>query len=70
MERYGRSFRIRHEKSREAPPGGGLMMTSCPVGNRTSLSQKPCIADKKLLWFTIMKSLLLSNLYKKQQIII
>jgi len=33
-------------KSREAPPGGGLTKTSCPVGNKTSLSRKPCIADK------------------------
>jgi len=32
---YGRSFIIRHEKLRGAPPGGGLTMTSCPVGNKT-----------------------------------
>jgi len=25
---FGRSFRIRHEKSRETPPGGQIMMTS------------------------------------------
>jgi len=25
-------------------------MTSYPVGNKTSLSGKPCIPDKKLLW--------------------
>jgi len=41
-------------------------MTSCPVGNKTSLSRKPCIADKKLLWITIMKSLSLINLYTKR----
>jgi len=43
---YNRSFRIRHEKVCAAFPGGGLTMTSCTVGNKTSLSRKPCIADK------------------------
>jgi len=43
-------------KSREAPPGGGLTMTSYLVGNKASLSRKPCIPDEKLLWNTIMKS--------------
>jgi len=62
---HGRSFRICHEKSRETLPGGRLTMTSCPVGNKTSLSRKPCIADKKLLWITIMKSWSLRNFYKK-----
>jgi len=28
---HGRSFRIRHEKSPEAPPGGEITMTSYPV---------------------------------------
>jgi len=36
---HGHSLRIRHEKSPEVPPGGGLTMTSCPVGNKTSLSR-------------------------------
>jgi len=62
---HGSSYRIRHGKLPETPPSGGLTMTSCPVGNKTSLSQKPCIADKKLLWITIMKSWSLSNFYKK-----
>jgi len=31
---HGRSFRIRHEKSPEAPPGDGLTLTSYPVGNQ------------------------------------
>jgi len=62
---HGRSFNIRHEKSREAPPGGGLTMTSCPVGNKISLSRKPSIVDKKFLWITIMKSWLQSNFSKK-----
>jgi len=53
---YGHAFRIRHEKLREAPPGGGLTITSYPVGNTTSLSRKPYIANKKLLWNAIMKS--------------
>jgi len=53
---HGHSFRIRHKNSPEAPPGGGLTMTSYPVGNKTSLSRKPCIADKKLLWNAIRKS--------------
>jgi len=30
----GRSFRIRHEQSPEAPSGGGLTMMSYPVGNK------------------------------------
>jgi len=34
---HARSFRIRHEKSREAPSGGGLTITSYPVGNTTSV---------------------------------
>jgi len=62
---HGRTFRIHNEKLPEAPPGGGLTKTSYPVGNKTSLSRKPCITDKKLLWITIMKSWSLSNLYKK-----
>jgi len=63
---FVRFFRIRQEKSREVPPGGGLTMTSYPIGNKTSLSRKPCIADKKLLWITIMKSWSLSNFYEKK----
>jgi len=52
-------------------PGGGLTMTFFPVGNKTSLSWKPGIADKTLLWITILKSWSLSNFYnKKQQILI
>jgi len=66
---HGRSFRIRYEKSCEAPPGGGLTMTWGPVGNTTSLSRKPCIADKQLLLITIMKSWSLRHL-KKQQLLI
>jgi len=34
----------------------GLTMTPYPPFNKTSLSRKPCIADKKLLWITIRKS--------------
>jgi len=45
---HGRSFRIRHVESREAPPGGGLTTTSYPVGNKTSFSRKPCMVAKKL----------------------
>jgi len=62
---HGRSFRTRQEKSRVAPPSRGLTMTSYPVGNKTSLSRKPCITDTELLWITIMKSWSLSNFYKK-----
>jgi len=45
---HGRSFRIRLEKLREAPLGGGLTITSYPASNKTSLSRKPRIPDKKL----------------------
>jgi len=41
---------IRHENSPEAPPSGEITMTSHPACNKTSLSRKPCIPDKKLLW--------------------
>jgi len=37
---HGCSFRIRHEHVRAASSGVGLTMTSYPVGNKTSLSQK------------------------------
>jgi len=40
----------------KAPPGRGLTMTSYPIGNKTPLSHKPCVADKKLLWNAIWKS--------------
>jgi len=33
---------------RAAPPGGEITMTSYPVGNKTSLSRKQSIADKKV----------------------
>jgi len=42
----GRSFTIRHENSTDAPHGGEITMTPYSVGNKTSLSQKPCIPDK------------------------
>jgi len=41
----GRTFRIGHEKSREAPPGVEITMTAC---NKSTLSRKPCIVDKKV----------------------
>jgi len=53
---HGRTFRIRHEKSREASAGGEIMMTSYPAGNKTSLYRKLCIPDKKLLLNTMVKS--------------
>jgi len=62
---HGCSFRMRHEKSREARSSGGLTMTSYIACNKTSVSQKSCIADKKLLFNTSMKSWSLSNFYKK-----
>jgi len=65
---HGRPFGIRHEILPEAPPSEEITMTSYPVGNRTSLTWKPCIADKKLLGITIMKIWSVSNFYKKQQI--
>jgi len=46
----GRYFRIRNEKSREALPGGEITMTSYPACNKTSLSRKPCIAEKSYYW--------------------
>jgi len=45
---HGRYFRIRHVKEREVISGGEITMTSYPAGNKTLLSRKPCIADKKV----------------------
>jgi len=45
----GRSFRICHENSPEAPPWGEITMTSYRVCNIASLSRKPHIPNKKLL---------------------
>jgi len=53
---HGRSFRIRHEEWPETPPGAEITMTSYPACNKTSLSRKPCIPDKNLLWITNRKS--------------
>jgi len=47
---HGRSFRIRHENLPAAPPSGEITMTSYSPCNETSLSRKPCIPDKKLIW--------------------
>jgi len=44
-----RSFRIRYVNYREAPPGEEITMTSYKTCNKTSLSRKPYIPDKKLL---------------------
>jgi len=54
---HARSFRIRHEKSREAPPGGGLTFTSYPVSNTTSFSRKPCMVADKLLYGSLSWSI-------------
>jgi len=56
---HGRSFRIRHEKSSDAPLSGEITMMSHPACNRTSLSRKLCITDIMLLWNSIRKSWLL-----------
>jgi len=42
-----RSFRIRHRVSPKAPPSGEITMTSYPTFNKTSLSRKSCIPDKR-----------------------
>jgi len=51
MEHYQEVMVVLSEffmKVHAAPSGGGLTMTSYPVGNKASLYQKPFIADKKL----------------------
>jgi len=53
---HGRSIRIRHENSFEAPPSGVITMTSYPSCNETLFSRKPYIPDKNLIWNTISKS--------------
>jgi len=52
----GRFITIRHENSPEAPPSGEMTMTSNSPCNKTSLSRKPCMPDKKIIWNTISKS--------------
>jgi len=52
----GRFIICRHENKPEAPPSGEFTTTSYPPCNKTSLSGKPCIPDKKLMWNTISKS--------------
>jgi len=61
---YGRSFRIRHVKSREAPPGGQITMMSYPACKKSRYLAKPCFTDEKLQWITFTKSWSLSNFYK------
>jgi len=46
---HGRSFRIRHENSPEAPPSEEIMVKSYPACNNTSLSRKSFILDKTFL---------------------
>jgi len=53
---HARSFRICHEKSPEVHPSAEITMTSYPACNKTSLSRKPCIPDKKIQWNAIRKS--------------
>jgi len=55
-QKGGRFFRIRHEKVHTVFPGERLTMTSYTVGNKTSLSWKPCIVDKKLLYGSLSGS--------------
>jgi len=49
LGKHDRSFRIRHENSPEVPPSGGFTMTSYLACNKTALSRKPCITDKKVI---------------------
>jgi len=59
MERYQEVMVTLTKSAMETcVPGGGQMMTSYPVCNKTSLSWKPCIPDKTLglLWNAIRKS--------------
>jgi len=69
MERYQESwslFQIRQQKSPEALPDGDIAMTTYPACNKTTLSRKPCIADKKFQWNAIKKSWpLFQNLSRK-----
>jgi len=60
---HGRSFRIRHDKLPETPSGGEITMTSYPACNKTLLSRKPGIPDKKLLLNATRKSNYQPNWY-------
>jgi len=52
----GRSLRFSQQNLCKTPPSGEITMTSYPVCNKTSISRKPCIPDKMLLWNVIRKS--------------
>ena len=45
QESWGRSFRIRKDKSPKAPPSGDNAMTSFPANRKTSISRKWCMID-------------------------
>jgi len=51
---WGISFRFHQQNLCKTAPRNH--MTSYPVGNKTSSSQKPCIQDKTLLWNAIWRS--------------
>jgi len=53
---YETGFRFRQQNLCETLPSGDITMTSHQVGNKTSLSQIPCIPDEQLLWNAINKS--------------
>jgi len=59
-----------NEVTSPAKFGGGLTMTSCPVGNKTSLSRKPCIADNSYYGSLSLSLGRLVIFKKKQQILI
>jgi len=48
-ESHGRSFRNCYEELRKVTPGREITMTSYPAYNKTSLSRKTFIPDKKWL---------------------
>jgi len=49
-------FQIPSTKPVWNAPSGEITLTSYPACNKTSLSRKACIPDKKLLWIAIRKS--------------
>jgi len=61
----GVSLRFHQQNLCKTLPSGEITMTSYPVGNKTSLSRKPCVPDKRLLRKAIRKSWSLSELVMK-----
>jgi len=58
IKSHGPTYGIRHEKSRAAPTGGEITITSYPACNNTSFIRKRCITNEKLILNAMKKSMI------------